>query len=127
MKAPEWDKNPTDISWFLRNHIEIPMIIWGGNYFHFPLSRCWLAWIKRDSVATMSSVELAWTNFDKPAKYFDTTIAATNSERNGHPTLKPLKLMKWCINQQDNWNIGQTCSLDHVPIILLINTRLHYF
>ena len=57
------------------------MIIWGGNYFHFPLSRCWLAWIKRDSVATMSSVELAWTNFDKPAKYFDTTIAATNSEQ----------------------------------------------
>jgi DNA modification methylase len=72
-------------------------IVWGGNYYELPPSRCWLAWIKRDAVETMSSCELAWTSFDRCAKYFDYTISATNAERNGHPTLKPLALMTWCI------------------------------
>jgi DNA modification methylase len=77
-------------------------IVWGGNYFQFPPSRCWLAWIKRDAVRTMAGCELAWTNFDANAKFFDWTIAATNAERVAHPTQKPLALMKWCIEQAGN-------------------------
>ncbi len=74
-------------------------IVWGGNYFSFPPSRCWLTWIKRDAVQTMAGCEFAWTNFDANAKFFDWTIAATNAERVAHPTQKPLALMKWCIQQ----------------------------
>lgn len=77
-------------------------IIWGGNYFALPPSRCWLAWIKRDAVRTMAGCELAWTNFDANAKFFDWTIAATNAERVAHPTQKPLALMRWCIEQAGN-------------------------
>jgi site-specific DNA-methyltransferase (adenine-specific)/modification methylase len=77
-------------------------IVWGGNYFQFPPSRCWLTWIKRDAVRTMAGCELAWTNFDANAKFFDWTIAATNAERVAHPTQKPLALMKWCIEQAGN-------------------------
>jgi len=77
-------------------------IVWGGNYFQFPPSRCWLTWIKRDAVRTMAGCELAWTNFDANAKFFDWTIAATNAERVAHPTQKPLALMKWCIDQAGN-------------------------
>ena len=77
-------------------------IVWGGNYFTFPPSRCWLAWIKRDAVRTMAGCELAWTNFDANAKFFDWTIAATNAERVDHPTQKPLALMRWCIEQAGN-------------------------
>ena len=77
-------------------------IVWGGNYFQFPPSRCWLTWIKRDAVRTMAGCELAWTNFDANAKFFDWTIAATNAERIKHPTQKPLSLMKWCIEQAGN-------------------------
>ena len=77
-------------------------IVWGGNYFQFPPSRCWLTWIKRDAVRTMAGCELAWTNFDANAKFFDWTIAATNAERVAHPTQKPLALMKWCIEQANN-------------------------
>ena len=77
-------------------------IVWGGNYFSFPPSRCWLTWIKRDAVPTMAGCELAWTNFDANAKFFDWTIAATNGERVAHPTQKPLALMKWCIQQAGN-------------------------
>ena len=72
-------------------------IVWGGNYYPLPVSRCWLGWIKRDGVDTASTLELAWTSFDRPSKYFDCTIASTNGERGEHPTIKPLRLMSWCL------------------------------
>ena len=78
------------------------VIVWGGNYFMLPPSRCFLIWYKRDAVRTMADCEMAWTNFDANARLFDWTIAATNAERVGHPTQKPLALMKWCINQAGN-------------------------
>jgi len=47
----------------------------------------------------MADMELAWASDDANSRLFDYTIAATNSERVGHPTQKPLALMKWCISQ----------------------------
>lgn len=73
--------------------------MWGGNYMNLPPSRCWLVWYKRDAVRTMADCELAWTSFDANARVFDWTIAATNAERVGHPTQKPVALMKWSIQQ----------------------------
>lgn len=77
-------------------------IVWGGNYFTLPPSRCWLVWRKPDAVRTMADVDLAWTSFDRPSRFFSYSIAATNGERNGHPTQKPHALMSWCIGQADN-------------------------
>lgn len=71
-------------------------IVWGGNYFCMPASRCWLVWDKSNAVPTMADCELAWTNFDKPVKRFYGQVAKHNY---GHPTEKPLNLIKWCINQ----------------------------
>lgn len=50
----------------------------------------------------MASIELAWTNFDANAKFFDWTIAATNGERVAHPTQKPLALMRWCVERANS-------------------------
>jgi site-specific DNA-methyltransferase (adenine-specific) len=69
-------------------------IVWGGNYFGLPRSRCWLAWDKQNAVPTMADVELAWTNFDKPAKRFSCPVGV---HEHGHPTEKPLRLMRWCV------------------------------
>jgi len=77
-------------------------VIWGGNYFELPCSRCWFVWHKPDGPPSMSRIELAWTSMDKLAGYFQWSIAATNPERVGHPTQKPLALMKWCIEQLGN-------------------------
>lgn len=77
-------------------------IMWGGNYYTLPPSRCWLVWHKPDSPPSMSDVELAWTNRDRNSRQFSQSIAATNAERVGHPTQKPLSLMKWCIDQAGN-------------------------
>lgn len=95
--AAVWDQKTEDVQHLLSRSEH--QIIWGGNYFSLPISRCWLGWVKRDAVPTVATMDLAWTSFDAPAKFFDWTIAATNGERNGHPTLKPLQLMRWCIDQ----------------------------
>ncbi len=73
--------------------------LWGGNYFGLPPSRCWLVWQKPDAVKTMSPVELAWTNLDSNSRFISHTIAATNAERVDHPTQKPLRVMRWTIDQ----------------------------
>ena len=89
-----WDVAPeSDVFQMIQD--AAPMaIIWGGNYFPLPPSRCWLAWDKRNAVPTMADIELAWTNLDRPAKRFSWNVGTHTS---GHPTEKPLPLMEWCV------------------------------
>lgn len=96
MKPRAWDNSMPNLKWILA--LEKPTVIWGGNYFDLPVSRCWLAWAKPDAPPSMGNVELAWTNFDKPAKHITHSISATNAERVGHPTQKPLRVMRWVID-----------------------------
>lgn len=74
----------------------VDSIIWGGNYFSVPATRCWLVWNKVNAVPTMADLEMAWTNIDKPAKRFDHPVGRVEF---GHPTQKPLPLMSWCVEQ----------------------------
>ena len=74
-------------------------IIWGGNYFNLPPSRCWYIWRKLGSVPTMADVEMAWTSFDKNSRHFEYSIHAYADERSDRPTPKPQALMMWCLNQ----------------------------
>jgi DNA modification methylase len=74
-------------------------IVWGGNYYSMPASRCWLAWRKSSPMPTLADFELAWTSLDRPAKLF-------TEDRNPdglrlHPTQKPLSLMTWCLSFAD--------------------------
>ena len=89
----KWDDKPADISKILK--LNIPSIIWGGNYFNVPPSRCWLSWSKKDNMPTMSDFELAWTNLDKTSKEF---YACRSGFDRHHPTAKPISLMKWCLS-----------------------------
>jgi site-specific DNA-methyltransferase (adenine-specific) len=92
----QWDRSAPDISALLVAGEQIA--VWGGNYFPLPPSRGWLVWFKRDSVPSAADVELAWTNRDMNARLIDQTIAATNAERVGHPTQKPLQVMRWTLS-----------------------------
>ena len=91
----EWDEAPVDLS--ILATLGVPLIIWGGNYYPLPPSRGWLSWFKPDAPPSLSHFELAWTNIDRTAKQFSWSIAATNAERAGHPTQKPVALMRWCL------------------------------
>ncbi len=90
----QWDKQPAQN---IENIAKLgkDAVIWGGNYFNLPPSRGWLVWYKRDSVPSAADVELAWTSRNMNARLIDQTIAATNAERVGHPTQKPLAVMCW--------------------------------
>ena len=72
----------------------VPAIIWGGNYFSVPASRCWLIWNKVNAVPTMADFEQAWTNLDRPSKRMSLPVGRVEF---GHPTQKPVALMEWCL------------------------------
>jgi DNA modification methylase len=91
-----WDDKRPDLK--LIAQLNTNLIIWGGNYFNLPVSRGWLAWIKRDAPPSMGNVELAWTNQDVNTRFIDCTISETNKERVSHPTQKPLRVMTWCLS-----------------------------
>ncbi len=74
-------------------------VVWGGNYYSLPLSRGWLSWYKPDAPPSMGSVELAWTNLDQNPRQISCSIGATNAERVGHPTQKPLAVMRFTLQQ----------------------------
>lgn len=67
-------------------------IIWGGNYFSLPPTRCVLVWDKMQPWENFSQVEIAWTSFDYPAKLF-----RFDNRYGGkiHPTEKPKALYSW--------------------------------
>jgi site-specific DNA-methyltransferase (adenine-specific) len=90
-----WDRRTPDIAGIF--DMAPQQIVWGGNYFGLPPSRGWLVWWKRDSVPSAADVELAWTSQDMNARLIDQSIGATNAERAGHPTQKPVKVMEWCL------------------------------
>jgi site-specific DNA-methyltransferase (adenine-specific) len=70
-------------------------IIWGGNYFDLPPARCVLVWDKvQPEDFSSAMIEIAWTNFDRPAKLFRRHVV---SFEKFHPTTKPTELMLWCV------------------------------
>ena len=98
-KKPEaWD-DETTAAWIVQQMVDkcSEAIVWGGNYYGLYPSRCWLSWHKPDAPPSMSNVEYAWTSMDKNSRQMSHSISATNAERVGHPTQKPLAVMKWCL------------------------------
>jgi len=96
--AEVWDDTTIDGLLALLSVGEI-QIVWGGNYYQLPISRGWLSWYKPDAPPSMGSVELAWTNQSRNTRQISHSISATNGERVGHPTQKPLAVMIWCLQQ----------------------------
>lgn len=73
-------------------------VIWGGNYFPLPPSRCWFVWTKPERNFTLAEAELAWTNRDNVVRVYDGPRSEPDRE---HPTQKPVALMSWCLNKSN--------------------------
>ena len=78
-------------------------IIFGGNYFSLPPSSCWLIWDKENGTTGFADCELAWTNLPKAVRLirhmWNGMLRKGGEERHGHPTQKPLEVMRWAIGQ----------------------------
>lgn len=75
-------------------------IIWGGNYFPLPPTRCFLIWRKLtiSDKFSMAMCEYAWTSFNANAKLFEHTPQGTKQDPRFHPTQKPIALYTWILN-----------------------------
>lgn len=74
-------------------------IIWGGNYFHLPLTKSWIFWDKQvpDGVS-FADGELAWTSFDKTLVKAKIPYSGFNgTEGKIHHTQKPVALYRWLL------------------------------
>jgi DNA modification methylase len=92
----EWDAAPPDpivIGWIKSQR---QAVVWGGNYFDLPLSRCWYVWNKPERGFTLAEAELAWTNFDSVVRVCDAPRSEADRE---HPTQKPIRVMQFCVEK----------------------------
>ena len=89
-----WDVAPPPEYFRELARVSKNQIIWGGNYFDLPPTRCFLVWRKLtiSDNFTMAMAEYAWTSFNANAKVFE---AAPQNAARFHPTQKPVELYSW--------------------------------
>jgi len=102
----QWDSSAPSPEFFEEiKRISKNQIIWGGNYFGLPASRCWLVWDKGNGFygRSYAEVEMAYTSFDSNAKIFKRDPLCNGDYRfKVHPTQKPVPLFKWCLTNYSN-------------------------
>jgi len=78
-------------------------VIFGGNYYPLPPTRCWLVWDKLNGDNDFADCEMAWTNLPKAVRrlqyLWSGMLKAPGETRGDHPTQKPLGVMSWCLQQ----------------------------
>jgi len=96
-----WDKAIPEQEYFEELfRISKNQIVWGGNYFGLPATRCFLVWDKGEGFynRTYAECELAWTSFDKnTVKYKRDPLAKGDYKGKIHPTQKPVPLYRWLL------------------------------
>lgn len=98
-QGKKWDKQTPDKIYFNELfRVSKEQIVWGGNYFNLPPTRCVLAWTKTRELQnrTFSEWEMAWSSFNSVARYYNLKPFQRNGTRI-HPTQKPVALYEWLL------------------------------
>jgi DNA modification methylase len=97
-RGENWDNEVPDFFYVLT--LVDKAIIWGGNYFSNKLDATndWLCWHKKNDGRSFSEFELAWSNLGKNCRLLS---HHWGGEEKVHPTMKPIKVMQWCIEYLD--------------------------
>lgn len=98
-KIIAWDVAPGDDYFKELFRVSRNQVIWGGNYFRLPPTRCFLVWRKLtiSESFSMAMCEYAWTSFNGNAKVFEKAPQDATGKR-FHPTQKPIELYEWVMN-----------------------------
>lgn len=96
-----WDYAPTQEYFTELAMVSKNQVIWGGNYFELPPTRCFLIWRKTNIPKdfSMAMVEYAWTSFNDNAKMMEFSSAGTKENPRIHPCEKPIKLYQWILER----------------------------
>lgn len=93
-----WDDEAPDLTPVLA--LDVPTIIWGGNYFALPPSRCFLVWDKGAGFRNrdFAECEQAWCSVDGNARVLSRDpLANRDYASKVHPTQKPVAVMAWSL------------------------------
>lgn len=99
-KIRTWDVAPGQEYFEELFRVSRNQIIWGGNYFALPPTRCFLVWRKSQIPLegfSMAPVEYAWTSFNENAAMFEAFSSGDKSRF--HPTQKPVSLYAWILKR----------------------------
>lgn len=100
-KIIAWDVAPGKEYFDELFRVSREQIIWGGNYFDLPPTRCFLVW-KKLTISenfSMAMCEYAWTSLKGNAKLFECAPQGTANEPRFHPTQKPVALYSWILSR----------------------------
>lgn len=99
-----WDIAPDEKYFKELFRVSRNQIIWGGNYFPLPPTRCFLIWRKLSisEKFSMAMCEYAWTSFNANAKWFECAPQGKKKDPRFHPTQKPIALYAWILNNYAN-------------------------
>jgi site-specific DNA-methyltransferase (adenine-specific) len=100
-KIISWDIAPKQDYFEELFRVSRNQIIWGGNYFNLPPTRCFVIW-KKLSISesfSMAMAEYAWTSFNDNAKIFECAPQGKANDVRFHPTQKPIALYEWLLNR----------------------------
>lgn len=108
-----WDIPPTQEYFDELFRVSKHQIIFGGNYFQLPPTRCYVVWRKthiRPQFRNMSPVEYAWTSFDRNPFYIEMDGRSFGHEKRIHPTQKPVRLYEAILSEfaESGWRICDT-------------------
>lgn len=95
----DWDKEkPTEKYFSELFRVSKNQIIFGGNYFWLPPTRCFIVWDKGEGMygRSFSECEYAWTSFDESARIYKYPPFDKNRL---HPCQKPVALYEWILSR----------------------------
>jgi site-specific DNA-methyltransferase (adenine-specific) len=100
-KCQHWDIAPPEEYFTELFRVSKNQIIWGGNYFGLPPTRCFVVWRKLtiSEEFSMAMCEYAWTSFNDNAKWFECAPQGTKNVERFHPTQKPVALYEWLLSR----------------------------
>lgn len=100
LKNIDWDVAPQQEFFDELFRVSKNQVIWGGNYFFLPPTRCFLVWRKLSisEKFSMAMCEYAWTSFKGNAKLFESVPQRGKYSGKFHPTEKPISLYNWILD-----------------------------
>ena len=90
-----WDTKPNNNYFDELFRVSKNQIIWGGNYFNLPPSRCFIIWDKKTHMDTLADCEMAWASFDSNAKI--AKHVRNTPEKRIHICQKPVAPYRWLL------------------------------
>jgi site-specific DNA-methyltransferase (adenine-specific) len=104
----DWDKEIPNAEYFTELfRVSKNQVIFGGNYFGLPPTRCYLVWDKGEGFynRTYAECELAWTSFDaNTCKIKYDPLAKGDYKGKIHPCQKPVAVYEWILQKYAKQN-----------------------